>query len=293
MPDAVLFIGPEPLRRARARNLAAGRRVTVDCTEQPDLLAELLAANGGLFPIDVIHARNMSALTLAAIREVNTLLHETTVLLVGESDTFPVGHERALVNATVTRLAGRPGTLPSEYRQIAGLLGTHITAADAAFLDGRTGGDPASAVSVLEAGAAAGLPTIDRQLIETLATGPEGPGLPWLLLEALDRRDARKTLEELSRCETIPTIAYAVKRWTCAALAAEGRDQREIEGLLGGKVSDSAMAAARRIVSTTTPVVRGRVLSRLAAADLHAKTGNPEAGLALAVATLDEASNPM
>jgi hypothetical protein len=183
MPDAVVLVGPEPLRRARARNLAPGRRATVDCDEQPHLLAELLASNGALFPVDAIHARSMSALTLDAIREVNTLLREATVLLVRESDTFPVAHERALVNATGIRIAGGPGTLPSEYRQIAGLLGTHISPADAAFLDGRTGGDPASAVSVLEAGAAAGLPTIDRQLIETLASGPEGPGLPWLLLE--------------------------------------------------------------------------------------------------------------
>jgi len=151
------------------------------------MLAELLALNRGLFPVDAIHARSMSALALDAIREVNTLLRDATVLLVGESDTFPVAHGRALVNATVTRIAGRPGTLPSEY----------------------------------------------RQLIETLASGPEGPGLPWLLLEALDRRDVGKRnrrngpLDALHRPNRICT-ALVVRRTVPRALVREGEQGRVV-----------------------------------------------------------------
>lgn len=285
-----VLVGPEPLRRHLvARILAdAPEPVTrIDAAERPDELIGMLQTAGGLFGAGTILVSNLADLSAADLKKVASLLDGAVSQVVATSDSLTAASEKVIGKAaTVEKIpTSRGRALAGTYQRIAGALGLQLSPANAARLESHTGTEYGRAVAVLTCVHAMGSDTVTDKHIDALAGRVDEPGMPWTLMDALERGDVARATDELKRVEAIPTLAYLAKRWTTAALLAEGSSPEEASVVVGN-LSDSAVAQARRLGTKTTVGGRNHVISVLANADRHAKSGNPAAGLALAAAAI-------
>ena len=270
----LLLVGTEPLRRHLR---SAGNHLLIDAFEE-DPVSGVLGA--GLFTTSIRISR-MEALDVAGATRLVEALKSSTLTVFMEAEKLNVAVEKRLaVVCDVTKLS-----LDSRGKEtimrIAEKLGVHLEPSVAGVLLERLAHDPGRLVGTLEALSAGGFREPSVAQIRLLAGSSRGEGLPWRLLDDIERGDVDP--EFLGRLEAIPTIAFLAKRVRLATHSVEnpGMEHGQVHASFGN-VSESAWRQAKRMGGALGPEQCRLVLEALAAADVHAKRGRGAAALALA-----------
>lgn len=276
MPEKphLLLVGAEPLRRHLR---TAGNHLLIDAFEE-DPVNGVLGA--GLFTTSIRISR-MEALDVAGATRLVEALKVSTLTVFMEAEKLNVAVEKRLaVVCDVTKLS-----LDSRGKEtivrIAEKLGVHLEPPVTGVLLERLAHDPGRLVGTLEALSAGGFREPSVAQIRLLAGSSRSEGLPWLLLDNIERGEV--DLEFLDRLEAIPTIAFLAKRVRLATHSIEnpGMAHGQVHASFGN-VSESAWRQAKRMGGVLGPEQCRLVLETLAAADVHAKRGRGKAALALA-----------
>lgn len=279
-----LIVGPEPLRRhVRARQPG---ELVIDCSEED---AATAVRGGGLFGGQIRVIRG-ETLTDETAKDLAGAILTSPFSVTVEADKLTVKPERHLTavcklyKPTLSGVAGR-----STVQLIAGALALEIAEDAERTLLERVGHDPGRLVSILEALAAGGYVTPTRAHIEVLAGSSSQVGLPWTLLDQIERRDPR-VVETLERLEAIPTLAFLAKRFQLAAMSAEEPTPTLADVIsVFGETSDGAWRQAVKLGRRLGFGRCGSILEMLARADVMAKRGQGPAALTLAVGHIAQA----
>lgn len=282
----ILIVGPEPLRR----HVSARQRgeLVIDCSEES---AATAVRGAGLFggQIRVVRAET---LTDETAKDLAGAILTSPFSVTVEADKLTAKPERHLTTVcelhkpTLSGAAGR-----STVRLIAGALALELAEDAERTLLERVGHDPGRLVSILEALAAGGYRSPTRAHIEVMAGSSSQIGLPWTLLDQIERRDPRM-VETLERLEAIPTLAFLAKRFQLAAMSAEEPAPTLADvSIVFGETSEGAWRQAVKLGRRLGPRRCGSLLETLARADVMAKRGHGPAALTLAVGHIAQALN--
>jgi hypothetical protein len=114
-------------------------------------------------------------------------------------------------------------------------------------------------------------------------------GLPWTLLEQIERGDLRM-VETLDRLEAIPTLAFLAKRVQLAAMSVEEPSPSlDDVSVVFGETSEGAWRQASRLGRRLGPERCYALLETLARADVMAKRGHGPSALTLVTGRIAQA----
>jgi len=274
----LLLVGAEPLRRHLRPE---GAHLLVDAVED-DPVAGVRGA--GLFTTSVRVTR-VEALDVAASERLVAALRNSTLPVHLEAEKLNVAVEKRLAAVCEVSKLSLESRGKETVARIAEQLGLRLEGDVVGALLERLGHDPGRLVGTLEALAAGGFREPTSAQVRLLAGSSRAEGLPWSLLDDIERGEVTPDL--LERLEAIPTIAFLAKRVRLATYSVENPDREHGEVHESfGNVSESAWRQARRL-GTNLGVTRCRaLLETLAAAEVHAKRGRGDAALALAGGSL-------
>ncbi len=266
-----IWVGPEPLRRhlversEHARIIDTGAPDAVEAIRTPGLFHPGLHLTG---------LENAEEARCKAIADATLQSGEPTS---GEAEKLTKAQERALErNFTITRLTGR--TAAGLIAERLGLTLDKTT--ERALLD-RLEHDPGRLVGVLEALGAGGFRTPTEKQILLLAGSSKEEGMPWHLLDLLEK--GQNPQELLETLEAIPTIAFLAKRTLITLYAAENPDHTQAEAAETlGEISDGAWRGAKRLATRIGRSGAAELLERLVVADTWAKRSRPREALVYA-----------
>jgi hypothetical protein len=288
MQRGQIWVGAEPLRRHHVRSALSGDELNVDCAGPDGAVAALQAVRGGGLFTSAVRLLNLDALSVPELTGVAAAVEAGGGPVIAECEKLGAPAKRALAHTfdvhqvSIGRAAGR-----RTLQDIARLLGLQLNGPCADLIAGRCEGDPGRAVGTLEALAAGGFQEPIRAQVELLLGTAGSPGMPWTLLEHLERGRTEHVAELIGQVEAIPALGFLSKRVLVAMLTAEDPDlsDEELDSILGG-VTTAASAGARRLGRRVGVTGCRRLLTVLAEADVYAKRGHPDAAMLLAVGHL-------
>lgn len=274
----LLIVGAEPLRRHLRPE---GDHLLVDAGED-DPVAGVRGA--GLFTASVRLIR-IETLDVAGTERLVDALRGSTLPVFLEAEKLNVAVEKRLAAVCEVTKLSLESRGKETITRIAEQLGVRLTAELVGVLLERLGHDPGRLVGTLEALGAGGFTEPSAAQVRLLAGSSQADGLPWKLLDAIERGEA--DTGTIERLEAIPTIAFLAKRVRLANHSAEnpGLEHGDVHDSFGN-ISESAWRQAKRLGATLGAERCRTLLERLAAADVHAKRGRGAAALALAGGSL-------
>lgn len=289
MERSQVWVGAEPLRRHHVRAALNGDELSVDCAGSEGFDRVLVALNGGGLFTTRVRIVNLDALGGTELAKVAAAVGEGAGPVVAECDKLGAPAKRALAGVfDVQQVSlGRGSVGRNTIEKIGKLLGLRLVGPVADMLVERSEGEPGRAVGILEALAAGGFEKPSLSQVQMLLGTSGSPGMPWALLEHIERGQAGLVADLIGQVEVIPALGFLSKRVLAAAMIAEDPDlsDQDLDDLLGG-MGVSAANAARRLGNRVGAHGCRRLVAVLAQADLFAKRGQPEAAMLLVVGHL-------
>lgn len=281
MSNVDVLSGPEPLRRAWVREIAAkaGRegktRVVSETAEQALEALDSLSWS----PL-LVHLKDYDTYPSSTHKALKASLETTSHDVLIEADKITKTQEAVLPpRANWQKISSSGQGYRQALKHCAQVNGVTLETPALDYLARHA--SAAAAVSTITALASANISPATPAHVRALAVIDTGGGLPWLLLEAIETNNPRAVEEHSEALETPALTAYLGKRLVAAACLSENTTTN-LELHTGG-LTDSARKQATQWARDYPRTALMEAISACAKADQLAKSGHSSEALALAI----------
>lgn len=247
------------------------KHVSVDCSEDAELLFNSISMQSLFAPQTFIWATNFEALTEKQLQFLNESADSSNAILVARSNIINPKVKSLLKNKAtflnLTTLKGKSANI-----RVATLLkesGLNFDNLSKRMLNERVGHDLDRLVSIIKQCKILGLQNPSFSQVEILVGTSAAPGVPWALSDAIEKGDVKKALENCVDVSLIPTIAYLTNRYTQVALLLEnvGEDKENIISKMNPYQAEKLVKVSQKLNLEDVK----NILTSLAAFDVQAK----------------------